>query len=219
MKKYHYLFFDLDGTLTDPKIGITRCVAYALESFGIQVADFNTLTCFIGPPLIDSFMEYYSLSEEDAKKAVEKYRERFRTIGILENSIYPGIDEFLKELTTSGFQLILATSKPSVYAKQILAHFHLESYFTFLSGSELDGRRAKKGEVIAYALENCSISDRSQVLMIGDRKHDILGAKKNQIDSMGVLFGYGDQEELLLAGADYIMKSVEEMREFFKAIK
>ena len=218
MKKYRYLLFDLDGTLTDPKIGITRCVAYALESFGIQVSDLDTLTCFIGPPLVDSFMEYYSLSKEDALKALEKYRERFRTIGLFENSVYPGIEEFLKELTALGFQLILATSKPHIYAEQILSYFHLESYFTFLAGSELDGTRAKKGEVIAYALEKCQISDLSQALMIGDRKHDILGAKENHIDSMGVLFGYGDREELLLAGADYIMENIEEMRSFFKTI-
>lgn len=218
MQKYHYLLFDLDGTLTDPKIGITKCVAYALESFGIQVTDLDTLTCFIGPPLLDSFMEYYSFSEKEAAKAVEKYRERFSAIGILENSVYPGIEELLKKLTDLGFQLILATSKPSVYAKQILTFFHLESYFTFLSGSELDGRRTAKGEVIAYALEKCLITDRSQVLMIGDRKHDILGAKENKIDSMGVLFGYGTKEELLLAGADYIVESVEEMYHFFKKL-
>lgn len=218
MKKYHYLLFDLDGTLTDPKLGITSCVAYALESFGIHITDLDTLTCFIGPPLVDSFMEYYSLSKEDALKALEKYRERFRTIGLFENRVYNGIEEFLQELTDLGFQLILATSKPLIYAKQILSYFHLESYFTFLAGSELDGTRAKKGEVIAYALEKCQISNLSQALMIGDRKHDILGAKENHIDSMGVLFGYGDREELLLAGADYIMESIEEMRNFFKAI-
>ena len=215
MKQYHYLLFDLDGTLTDPKIGITRCVAYALESFGIQVNDLNQLTCFIGPPLIDSFMEYYHFSEKDAQKALEKYRERFHTVGLFENHVYHGMDKLLKELTISNYQLILATSKPHIYAKQILSHFHLESYFTFLAGSELNGIRTKKGEVIAYALKECHISNRSQVLMIGDRKHDILGAKENQIDSMGVLFGYGDREELQTAGADYIIETVQDMHNFF----
>ena len=215
MKKYSYLFFDLDGTLTDPKIGITTCVAYALESFGIQVTNLDTLTCFIGPPLLDSFMEYYHLSKEDAKKAVEKYRERFTKIGLFENHIYDGIEELLKELTASHYQLILATSKPHIYAKKILKFFHLDSYFSFLAGSELNGTRSKKGEVIAYALEQYPSLERSQVLMIGDRKHDILGAKENHLDSMGVLFGYGSREEHLLAGADYILESVEEMRKFF----
>ena len=215
MKQYRYLLFDLDGTLTDPKIGITKCVAYALESLGILVNDPNQLTCFIGPPLIDSFMEYYHLSKEDAKKALEKYRERFGMVGLLENSVYYGIEELLKELTVSKYQLILATSKPHIYARQILSHFHLESYFSFLAGSELDGSRVKKEDVIAYALKECQISNRSLALMIGDRKHDILGAKENQIDSMGVLFGYGSREELQTAGADYIVETVEDMHHFF----
>lgn len=218
MKKYRYLLFDLDGTLTDPKIGITKSVAYALESFGIQVTDLDTLTSFIGPPLVDSFMEYYGFSREAALKACEKYRERFCINGLYENSVYTGIEELLRELSSLGYQLILATSKPHVYAREILIHFHLESYFSFIAGSEIDGLRSKKGEVIAYALQECQISDPSQALMIGDRKHDIIGAKENHMDSMGVLYGYGDREEHIAAGADYIMENIEEMHSFFKAM-
>ncbi len=214
MTQYHYLLFDLDGTLTDPKPGITRCVAYALDSYGIHVENLDTLTCFIGPPLVDSFMEYYGFSEEQAQAACAKYRERFSSEGLFENRVYDGIISLLKELKDAGYTLILATSKPHVYAKQILAHFQMESYFSFISGSELDGTRNKKGSVIAHVLKTCHITDNSKVLMIGDRKHDILGAKENKIASLGVLYGYGDLLEHQAAGADYIVKDIQELRDF-----
>ena len=125
MTNYRYLLFDLDGTLTDPKPGITGCVAYALDSFGIHVDNPDTLTCFIGPPLVDSFMEYYGFSREQAEKACAKYRERFAVKGLYENAVFEGIEELLRDLKTAGYQIILATSKPHVYAEKILRHFHL----------------------------------------------------------------------------------------------
>ena len=214
MNQFRYLLFDLDGTLTDPKPGITGCVAYALDFFGIHVENLDTLTCFIGPPLVDSFMEYYGFSKEQAQTACEKYRERFSSVGLYENHVYNGIIPLLKELKEAGYTLILATSKPHIYAKQILEYFHMESYFSFIAGSELDGTRNQKGSVIAYALKMCNITEHSKVLMIGDRKHDILGAKENQIASLGVLYGYGDLAKHQAAKADYIVKNIQELRDF-----
>lgn len=214
MTQFHYLFFDLDGTLTDPKPGITGCVAYALDAFGIHVTDPDTLTCFIGPPLVDSFMEYYSLSREQAEAACAKYRERFSVTGLYENQVYDGIETLLSDLKAAGYELVLATSKPRIFAEKILRHFQLSDYFGFISGSELDGTRNRKEEVIAHAIKECRITDKSAVLMIGDRKHDILGARENRIASLGVLFGYGDRAEHEAAGADYIVDSVEALRHF-----
>lgn len=212
-KKYDYVFFDLDGTLTDPKEGITKSVAYALEAFGIYVEDLDTLCKFIGPPLKESFMVYYGLSDAQGDEAVEKYRERFSVTGLFENKVYDGIRETLEALKKSGKTLIVATSKPSIYSRQILEHFDLMKYFTFLSGSELDGTRVDKAEVIAYALQENGIRDLSNVIMVGDREHDIIGANKNGIDSVGVLYGYGCQEEFEENHATYAVESVEELRE------
>ena len=215
MKEYQYILFDLDGTLTDPKEGITTCVAYALEYFGIMTEDKDELCKFIGPPLTQSFMEFYSMSEEDAKTAVEKYRERFGVKGLYENKVFDGIREILMSLKEKGKELIVATSKPTVYAKEILKYFDLYQYFSFVAGSNLDGTRVKKGEVIAYALEECQISDRRKVLMVGDREHDIIGAKENKIDVIGVLYGFGNREEFEKNQADYIVETVEKLKEIF----
>lgn len=208
---YEYILFDLDGTLTDPAIGITNSIMYALEKYGIKVSDRSKLYKFIGPPLWESFEKYYSFSKEEAKKAVEYYREYYKDKGIYENLVYEGFEDLLKLLNTSGRTLIVATSKPEVFAKQILEYFNIAKYFTFIAGGNLDGTRVKKDEVISYALESCNILDKSKVIMIGDREHDIIGAKKNGIHSMGVLFGYGDREELENAGADYIAKAVSDI--------
>lgn len=144
MRDYKYILFDLDGTLTDPKEGITKSVAYALKHFGIDVEDLDTLCKFIGPPLKDSFMQYYGLSEDDAHLAVEKYREYFEPCGMFQNKVYDGVENLLKELKTSGKEIVLATSKPGVYAQKILEHFHLDSYFSYVAGSELDGSKSEK---------------------------------------------------------------------------
>lgn len=213
MKNYQYILFDLDGTLTDPKEGITKSVAYALKHFGIEVENLDELCKFIGPPLKESFMKYYGLSEEEGSIAVGKYREHFEPYGMFQNKVYDGVENLLKELTASGKQVILATSKPAVYARKILEHFHLDSYFSYIAGSELDGTRVKKGEVIAYALENAGVKERSEAVMIGDREHDIIGAKEQGLDCVGVLYGYGSREEFEQYGADFIVRTVSELRE------
>ena len=173
---YDVILFDLDGTLTDSALGITNSVAYSLKKYGIEVADRTELYKFIGPPLQESFEKYYSFSPEEAKRAVEYYREYYREKGIFENVVYEGIESLLKMLYASGKTLLVATSKPEEFAKTILKHFNLEKYFTYIAGANMDGTRTKKDEVICYALQNGHISDRSKVLMVGDREHDILGA-------------------------------------------
>lgn len=210
--RYKYVLFDLDGTLTDPGIGITNSVMYALNKYNIDVSDTSELFKFIGPPLWESFEKYYGFSKAEANKAVEYYREYYSITGIFENSLYAGVEDLLKELKVRGQTLIVATSKPEVFAKQVLEHFEISEYFTFVAGSELDGTRVKKDEVINYALESCGITDFAKTIMIGDREHDILGAKAAGISSIGVLFGYGDRPELERACADYIVNTVSQIR-------
>lgn len=211
MINYEYILLDLDGTVTDPANGITNSVMYALKKYGIEVSDRSELYKFIGPPLWESFEKYYGFSKEEAKKAVECYREYYKDKGIYENLVNEGFEGLLKLLKANGKTLIVATSKPEVFAKQILEYFDIAKYFTFIAGGNLDGTRVKKEEVIFYALESCNILEKSKVIMIGDREHDIIGAKKNSIHSMGVLFGYGDREELENAGADYIVETVSDI--------
>lgn len=208
---YEVILFDLDGTLTDPGVGITNSVAYALKKYGIEVADKTELYKFIGPPLQESFEKYYEFSEEKARTAVEYYREYYRDKGIFENLVYEGIEKLLKAIYDSGKKMIVATSKPEIFAKQILEHFDLAKYFTCIAGANMDGTRTKKDEVIAYALERCRISDYTKAVMIGDREHDVIGANKIGLDSIGVLFGYGDYDELKNAGASYIVERVEDI--------
>jgi phosphoglycolate phosphatase len=215
MKKYTHLLFDLDGTIINPAEGITKCVAYALSYFGVEVADLKTLYPFIGPPLVDSFIELYNFSDEQANTALAKYRERFATVGIFENALYPGIIPFLQRANQSGFKLYLATSKPTVFAKQILERFGLSHEFLFVGGSELDGARNAKADVIRYVLQESKIVNLNQTVMIGDRKHDIIGAKTTGLDSVGVLYGFGSREELLSSGASYIVENVEGLSKFF----
>lgn len=211
MGTYPYILFDLDGTVTDPKIGITKSVAYALRHFGIDVDNLDVLNKFIGPPLKDSFMEYYHFTEQEANAAIVKYREYFQETGLYENAVYPGIEELLRELRAVHKTLLIATSKPTVFATEILRHFHLLPYFDGVFGSELSGERTRKGEVIAYALSQQAIADTSGAVMVGDRKHDIIGAQETGLTSVGVLYGYGGAEELRSAGADYIVENLEEL--------
>ncbi len=221
MKAKKYILFDLDGTLTDPKEGITKSVAYALDFYGIHVENLDTLCKFIGPPLKDSFMKYYGFEEKQAEEAVEKYREYFRPYGVYENKMYDGVDNLLQKLKESGKAVVLATSKPTVFAKVILEHFDLMKYFDVVCGSELDGSRVTKGDVVAYALEQLQemaeaegkVFEKNEAVMIGDREHDIIGAKQNGLDSIGVLFGYGCVEEFEEHGADKIVETVEELLE------
>lgn len=212
-----YLLFDLDGTLTDPKVGITTCVQYALSALGIEEPDLDKLTPFIGPPLSESFQSFYGMDEQQAKTAVEKYRERFQNIGIFENQVYKGIPGMLKTLQEKGFHLAVASSKPTVFVERILEHFKLERYFEVVVGSELDGTRVKKEEVVQEALRRLfgeKRVEKDKVYMIGDRKFDVEGAKAMGIESVGVAYGYGSMEELMQAHADYIVRSVEELKHF-----
>ena len=211
---YRYILFDLDGTLTDPGTGITNSVAYALDKFSITVPDRSELYKFIGPPLVDSFMNYYGFSEEDANRAVAYYREYFKPTGIYENEIYDGVPELLEGLKAQGKTVILATSKPEIFAHEILKHFGIFSYFDLAAGATLDSTRSRKADVIAYALDSLGITDRSLCLMVGDRAQDINGARENGIDSLGVLFGYGDRAELESAGATYIAETVDEIKKY-----
>ena len=213
------LLFDLDGTLTDAKEGITKCVQYALKHFGIE-AKLNDLLCFIGPPLFDSFREYYNLDEENAKLAVEKYRERFKDIGIFENGVYDGIIDMLKCCKEMGYKIGLATSKPEEFARRILDKYLLTEYFDEITGSTMDGSRNTKTDVIKEAFVRMGINDelKAQVLMIGDREHDIEGAKNCAIESVGVRFGYAKEGELEAAGADYIVSTVEELEELLERL-
>lgn len=212
MMDYGNVFFDLDGTLTLPGEGITNSVAYALRKFGIEVEDKKCLEPFIGPPLIDSFMKYYGFSHKEAVTAVEYYREYFSPKGIFENSVIDEIPELLVELKKANKRVYLATSKPEPYAIRILAHFDLEKHFDGIYGSTMTEERTTKDAVIAYALSETGL-DVNDVVMVGDRYHDIEGAKKNGLDSIGVLFGYGDLKELETAGATYIAKSVKELKQ------
>lgn len=208
---YQVILFDLDGTLTDPGEGITNSVVYALKKYGISVSDRKELYRFIGPPLHESFEEYYGFSEEKAMQAVEYYREYFSKTGIYENQVYEGIEEMLKSLKKAGKKIILATSKPEQFAKRILDYFHLSEYFDFAAGANMDGTRTKKADVIEYALKFCQLEEQSTVVMVGDREHDVLGAAKFGIDTIGVLYGYGSKEELAEAGAVYLAESPKDI--------
>ena len=205
------ILFDLDGTLTDPKEGITKSVQYALRSFGIDEPNLDKLEIFIGPPLKEMFMEYAHLTEEQSVQAVAKYRERFGPIGILENRVYAGIPELLADLKAAGYKIGLATSKPEIYARQILDRFELMQYFDEVTGSELSGERIKKADVVAEALRRMNITAQ-QATMVGDRKHDVEGAHVCGVKCIGVLFGYGDRAEMEEAGADWICETVEDIR-------
>lgn len=204
---YDTILFDLDGTLTDPGEGITNSVAYALKKYDIEVSDRSELYKFIGPPLKDSFMRFYSFSEEKAEQAIAYYREYFRDIGIFENRVYEGVEDMLKALCDEEKTIVLATSKPEEFAIRILEHFGLSKYFTIMAGASMDSSRSKKGDVIAYAISLCEDFCKDTAVMIGDREHDIIGAKENGLKSIGVLYGYGDENELKVAGADYIVSS------------
>ena len=207
-----YVLFDLDGTLTDPFEGITNSVAYSLKGYGIEVADRKELSCFIGPPLYESYENYYGFSKEKAVEAVEKYREYFSVTGLFENKVYFGVEELLKDLIDKGIKVVLATSKPEIFAKRILEHFNLDCYFTEVVGSMLSGERVKKGDVIKEALRRLNNPSKETLIMVGDRSHDILGAKENGLLSVGVLYGYGSREELSNSGADFIVKNIDELK-------
>ena len=195
------VLFDLDGTVTDPGIGITNSVMYALSRFGIEVKDRAALYRFIGPPLRQSFSEYYGLSAQDAEKAVSYYREYYRPKGIFECTLYDGIEDTFKALCGAGYKLALATAKPEVFAKQIAAHFGFDVYLSAVSGASLDASREDKAVIIARALDMLGVSTSRGSYMVGDRAYDIEGGKKNGLSTVAALYGYGTEEELSSAHA------------------
>ncbi|MBQ8850352.1 MAG: HAD family hydrolase [Clostridia bacterium] len=212
-----YLLFDLDGTLTDPEIGITNSVLYALRKLGIEENDRTKLRSFIGPPLYDSFREKYGLSDSDAKLAITYYREYFAPKGIYENTVYDGIYSMLEALKKGGKTLILATSKPEPFANKILCHFSLDKFFDKVYGATMDEKRNKKEDVIAFALDDFGICP-EEAVMVGDRIYDIEGGHKYGLVSVGVLYGYGDKEEMVLARADKTAADVYELKKILEEI-
>ncbi len=217
---FQYCLFDLDGTLTDPREGITKCVQYALRHFGIEEPDLTKLEYLIGPPLQDSFVRYYGFSQEQSREAIRKYRERFAPVGVLENKVFPGIPELLSHLKEKKMKLAVASSKPMVFIYQILQHFDIEKYFDVIVGSELDGTRDAKEEVVEEALRQLGVLDMEArerhrlCAMVGDRKFDIQGAKAHGLTGVGVRFGFALPGELEEEGAEYIAKTVEELQDF-----
>ena len=212
--KYKYILFDLDGTITESGPGIMNSVEYALNKMNREVGERDTLKKFIGPPLTESMEKYYGMSEEEALLGVKYYREYYHDKGIYENRVYDGLEEVLKKINEAGKQAIVATSKPEEYAKIIIDHFHLTKYFACVAGMEMDGGRGTKAQVITYALEKNDITDKSKVLMIGDREHDVIGAHENGLDCLGILYGFGSRKEFEEAGADYIRENVEDILQF-----
>ena len=243
------LLFDLDGTLTDPMVGITKSVQYALRHYGIIEEDLTKLIPFIGPPLRDSFQKYYGFSKEQAGEGVLVYREYFSEKGIFENKEIPGIREMLEVLSAQGKKLYVATSKPEVYARKILEHFSLDHFFAFIGGADFGETRVNKAAVIRYVLEEAGVGGagkkttdvieraegakrteeaertdnaertepgKKKIVMVGDREHDIIGAKENGIQSVGVLFGYGSRRELEEAGADRIAETVKDFTDILR---
>lgn len=209
MKKISNFLFDLDGTLTDPGLGITNSIMYALDKYGIN-ADRNTLFRFIGPPLRETFMNHFGFSREKSEEAVGFYREYFEKRGMFENMLYPGIPELLSGLHSNGKKLMVATSKPEPYAVQILEHFRIAGYFVLITGSRMDGSMISKSELISYICRHTG-SVQSETVMIGDRVYDIDGARSNGILSVGVKYGYAEPGEIEGAEPEYIVNDVAEL--------
>lgn len=213
---YKAVLFDLDGTLTESGEGITKSVQYALEKLGRPEPDVDKLRVFIGPPLMEQFMSYAGLDEETARRAVSLYRERYSVTGLYENRPYPGIEEVLDQLRKKGYLLAVASSKPERYVLQILEYFHLAEYFHEIVGSEMGGSRTQKSEVIEETLRRLHMEHRrEEVLMVGDREHDVFGAREAGLECVAVSYGYGSMEELRQAQPLKIVDSPEELLHFF----
>lgn len=202
-----YLFFDLDGTICNSAEGILNSVTYAVDKLGLPRQPREEMLHYIGPPLIRTFAADYRLSDADAQHAVDAYREYYSARGIFECRLYDGIPELLDRMADSGCGLVLATCKPTVLARRVLEHFGILERFRFVSGPELDGTRNEKHEVIAYAREVLELSAADRILMIGDRRDDVLGAHREGLPCAGVLWGFGTREELTAAGADVLFST------------
>lgn len=217
MQEWNYILIDLDGTITDSSPGITSCVRYALETAALPVPEKEVLLRFIGPPLIDGFQENIGVDEETAAWLTQKYRERYNVSGLFESALYPGIDEVLALLHGRGLKVALATSKPEQIAIRIIEHFGLQPYFSEMVGAVPEGNRHTKRDVIIEALRRLGVAEeeKKQVLMIGDRHHDVEGAKACGICSLGVYYGFAEPGELEAAGADYVVADMEGLKCFF----
>lgn len=208
------ILFDLDGTLTDPRLGITRSIQYALAKLGIDEPDLARLEHFIGPPLLQAFMQFYGFDEAKAWEAVNFYRERFRVTGLYENLVFQGVPELLEALNGQGRTLYVATSKPWEFAREIARHFAFDHHFKVIYGSELDGTRTNKVELIRHLLDEEKL-DPAQTLMIGDRKHDLIGARSNAVQAVAVGYGFGSREELMAEEPAYHFATLAEMHQAF----
>ncbi|MCU1756840.1 MULTISPECIES: HAD family hydrolase [Pseudomonas] len=213
--QYQNVLFDLDGTLTDPREGITRSIQYGLSKMGIDEPDLRKLEHFIGPPLLQAFIEFYGFSEAQAWEAVGFYRERFSVKGLYENQVFEGITPLLEELEGQGRQLFIATSKPQIYAREIARHFDFAKHFKVIYGSELDGTRTNKVELIAHLMAEEKL-DPAQTLMIGDRKHDLIGASHNGLDAAAVGYGFGSFEELSAHAPTYHFETLAQLHQAFR---
>lgn len=216
MKKYQVIIFDLDGTLSNSKEGITKSVQYALSRLGIQEEDINSLEHFIGPPLTEELIRTYDMSEEEAYKGLEYYRERYVPIGIYETEVYPGTEEMLKELKNSGKHIALATSKPQEMAEEVLRFLKIDQYFDTVMGAELHGPRQSKQSVLEALFDKLELKDKTKYIMIGDTCFDIDGAKAVGIESMGVSYGFGDKHEMLEHGAMSVVDRADEITRLLK---
>lgn len=208
MNIYKYILFDLDGTLTDSAPGIINCYRHALNVMGFDEP--KDIMRAVGPPLYDSFAELCGMNSEQVQEAVRVYRQRYADTGLFENNVYEGIPEMLKRLKDSGIKLCVATSKPEVFAVKILEKFGLAEFFDVIGGADINGTRNAKQEVIEYVLSRAEITNRTDVLMVGDRSHDIIGAKQCGLPCMAVLWGYGSREEFEQHEADIIVNTPQE---------
>lgn len=208
-----YVLFDLDGTLTDPKEGITGCVQHALKCMDIEPPEKDELLDFIGPPLVDSFIRRFGMTQEEAEFALGKYRERFSTVGMFENRVYDGVPEMLETLKNAGFTLAVASLKPLVFVEKILEKFELRQYFSAVAGSDLEGTKHTKKQIIDDALSALPKVSPTEIVMVGDRYQDIEGAKEAGIYSVGVKYGYAQPGELENADADFIANTPAEVAE------
>ena len=215
--RYKVILFDLDGTLTDPFWGISQSVQYALSKMGLESPSLQQLRAFIGPPLQESFEQMFQMNKLDAQRAITYYRERYTDEGIYENELYPGISQLLSLLIKKGYILVIATSKPTIFAERIMTHFGLDHYFDRIIGSHLNGDRSNKAEIIGHIINIYPQVLLSDFIMVGDRMHDIIGAQKAGIDSIAVLYGYGSEAELKHSKPCFLAKSTDELSLLFES--
>lgn len=212
--KYTSVLFDLDGTIIDSSLGITKAVEYALDKHGVRHAGRESLKCFIGPPLREQFMSFCGVDEQKGSDFVNTYREYYAVKGIFECCLYEGVVEMLQRLKSNGVSLYIATSKPEKFAKKILEYFRIEDMFEYVGGANFDNTRTDKAQVIKYVLNEAGLTDKKSVVMIGDCTHDIIGAHKNGIDAIGVLYGFGEREDLEKLHTVYLCENTREISDF-----